>query len=126
MLVSHIHWNGFRAALRILKMNGGIKMQKRNIGLGSLSLFITVIGILWDFTLFGVCIGDNILNHLGLKAWSNYNKGIHYTFYSSIIFFIPAFLLGVKYKNNFGATVGRIISAIIGTFLILSTLFITA
>jgi len=82
------------------------------------------MGIVWGFTLFGVCIGDNILNLLGLKAWSNGDTGIHLTAYYSLVFFIPAFLLGMKYKNNYGAKVGKYISAIVGSILILSTLFL--
>ena len=100
-------------------------MKRRSFGLGTLSLLLTAMGIAWGFTFNDMCIGDIVLSFIGLKAWSNGNTGIHYTIWYSLIFLIPAFLLGQKYKNHFGATAGKIISATIGTVLILSTFFLT-
>jgi len=97
-----------------------LEMKVRKIGLGSLSLLMAIIGIIWAFTFFGVSIGDNIPDFLGLKAWSNGSTGTHYTVYYSLLFFIPAFITGIKYKENFGATTGKISFAIIGTFIIRS------
>ena len=99
-------------------------MTRRAFGMGTLSLPLVVLSIVWSFTLFGVCAGDNILNMLGLRAWSNGDSGIHFTVYYSLVFFVSAFFLGTKYKNDFGAKTGRVISAIIGGFLIVSTLFL--
>ncbi len=96
-------------------------MIKRKIGFGSISLFLVFIGIIFGFTLNDVCYGDKILYFLELNAWSNNNMGIHLTVFYSLLFFVPAFLLALKFKNDFGASIGRIISAIISVFLILST-----
>ena len=100
-------------------------MAHRNFGLGTLSIAFTVMGIIWGFTFFNVCVGDNILSILGLKAWSNGDTGTHFTAFYSLIFLLPAFWLGMKYKNDFGAKIGKIISATIGIILVLSTLFLT-
>lgn len=99
-------------------------MQRRTFGIGTLSLPITLMGIIWGFTLHGVCIGDNILNFFGLKAWTNGETGIHLTIYYSLVFFIFAFLLGMKFKSDFGAKIGKNTAGIIGSFIILSILFL--
>ena len=86
----------------------------KNIGVGSLSLLLCIVGILFTFS-FGnkICWGDSILNFLGLKAWSNGNDGLHYTIFYSLIFFIPSVIIGYKFKKNLGATVGKIVSLIL-------------
>lgn len=40
----------------------------------------------------------NILHFLKLTSWSNVTRGIHYTFFYSLLFFIPAFMLGNRLK----------------------------
>ena len=99
-------------------------IKKIRFGIGSFSLLLTAIGIAWAFSFRGICIGDIVLDFIGINAWSNGNSGTHYTVYYSLAFFIPAFLLGLKRKNDFGAKVGMVISAIIGAFIILSTFFL--
>lgn len=85
----------------------------KKIGLGSISLLLGIIGILFSFNLGdGVCYGDIILKYIGLNPWSNGDNGTHYTVFYSLIFFIPSLILGVKFKNDFGATIGKIISLI--------------
>ncbi|MDV4152651.1 hypothetical protein R0131_17625 [Clostridium sp. AL.422] len=94
-------------------------LNNKKIGLGSISLLLSIIGILFSFS-FGdnLCYGDVILNYIGLKPWSNGNTGLHYTVIYSLIFFIPAFILGYKYKNNFGAKIGKIVSLIMIIFIL--------
>ncbi|HVJ50208.1 hypothetical protein [Desulfitobacterium sp.] len=93
---------------------------KKKIGLGSISLLLCVMGILFSFS-FGDkgCYGDAILKSIGIKSWSNGSSGIHYTIFYSSIFFIPSFIVGYKFKNNLGATLGKIISLIILIFIII-------
>ena len=64
-------------------------MKKRKIGIGTTSLVLFIIGSLFAFTFNKVCIGDNILNYIGLKSWSNGNQGTHYTIFYSLLFYIP-------------------------------------
>lgn len=73
----------------------------RKIGLGSLSLVLWVIGIL-----FSIYFGDRLLQAIGLRAWSNIDTGIHYTFLYSFVFFIPSLILANQYKENVGAKLG--------------------
>ncbi|KJR44398.1 hypothetical protein UF75_5212 [Desulfosporosinus sp. I2] len=37
-----------------------------------------------------------------------------------MIFFIPSFLIGLKYKENYGSKIGRNVSAIIGIIIFIS------
>lgn len=98
-------------------------MSKNKIGIGSASLLLFIIGCLFSFTFNGICIGDNILNYIGLKAWSNVNTGTHYTIFYSLVFFIPSLIIGYKFKDNFGSKSGKILSAIIVTIIIVNSLF---
>ena len=66
-------------------------MKKRKIGIGTTSLVLFIIGSLFAFTFNKVCIGDNILNYIGLKSWSNGNQGTHYTIFYSLLFYIIMF-----------------------------------
>jgi hypothetical protein len=94
-----------------------MKSLKRKFGLGSVSLILALMGIVWDCTFQGgFSIGDSILKAIGLPTWSNggvMGTGLHLTIIYSLLFFIPAFLLGNKYKADFGAKAGKIISVVI-------------
>jgi hypothetical protein len=99
------------------------KINKK-IGVGSLSLLLCIIGILFAFS-FGnkESLGDIIINFLGLKAWSHGNRGEHYTIYYTFIFFIPAIIIGFKFKNDLGAKLGKMISFIMLTIIFLFITF---
>jgi len=94
-----------------------MKRLKKKFGLGSVSLILALIGIIWDWTFQGgFCIGDSILKAIGLPTWSNggaMGVGTHLTLIYSLLFFIPAFLFGNKYKNDFGAKTGKVVSIVI-------------
>ncbi|MDM5286010.1 hypothetical protein [Peribacillus frigoritolerans] len=100
-----------------------IEVKKtKDIGLGSLSFVLCILGILFTFE-FGdkSCMGDHILHTIGISGWSNGDSGIHYTVFYSAIFFIPSFIIGHIYSENRGAKAGKIISGILSV-LILSAL----
>lgn len=85
-----------------------MKKISKKIGLGTFSLLLTIMGILFSFSVGGKpCYGDSILKFIGLKP---YGRGIHYTIYYSLIFFIPAAILAYKHKNDFGAKIGGLIA----------------
>ncbi|WP_291648346.1 DUF1835 domain-containing protein [Clostridium sp.] len=84
------------------------------------SLILSILGILFTFSFSNkVCYGDIILKYIGLNPWSNGNSGTHYTVLYSLIFFIPSFILGYKFKNDYGVKAGRIISFIMITLIII-------
>jgi FtsH-binding integral membrane protein len=87
--------------------------NNKKIGLGTLSLILAIMGILFAFS-FGdkECYGDIILRYINLKPWTNGNEGLHLTVFYSLIFFIPSFFLGYKFKNDFGSKIGKITSLI--------------
>jgi len=99
---------------------------RKKLGPGSISLVLALAGIFWGFSFQGgFCAGDYILNAVGLRAWSMGNgTGTHVTVYCSLLFYIAAFLLGNKYKNDFGAKTGKIISLVIGILIVLTIPFI--
>lgn len=107
------HGNFFWGEFILNKIN-------KKIGLGSISLLLCIMGILFSFN-FGdrVCYGDIILKYMDLKPWSNGDKGTHYTVFYSLIFFISSFVLALKFKNDFGAKMGKIISSIMIIIIIL-------
>ena len=97
-------------------------MKKRKIGIGTTSLVLFIIGSLFAFTFNKVCIGDNILNYIGLKSWSNGNQGTHYTIFYSLLFYIPSLIIGYKFNDK----VGNILSTIMVTIIIVTSLLFTA
>ncbi|TYP48693.1 hypothetical protein [Thermosediminibacter litoriperuensis] len=103
----------------------------KKIGLGTLSLILCIIGILFSFSFGDVgCYGDTILKSIGLETGLIIEKGsrvtfLHYTPFYSLLFFIPSVIIGYKYrKNHIGALLGAVISSIIVLLLIVAT-FIT-
>ena len=96
-------------------------MIKRKIGIGTISLPLALFGLVWSLEIRGFCLGDIVLNFIGLRAWTNVDSGIHLTVFYSLLFFIPALIVGYKYKESFGSKVGRVMSFIfIGLLFILS------
>ena len=87
---------------------------RKNLGIGTLSIPIIILGFLFGFSWYGVCLGDSVLRFIGVNPWSNGTSGIHYTAFYSLIFFIAAFLLAFKWRNDFGARIGRIVSMTVG------------
>ncbi|TDL88621.1 hypothetical protein E2R55_15670 [Vibrio vulnificus] len=97
-----------------------IQVKKtKDIGLGSLSFALCLIGILFTIQ-FGdkPCMGDHILHTIGISGWSNGDSGIHYTVFYSAIFFIPSFIIGHIYPDNRGARAGKIISGILSVLIV--------
>ena len=90
----------------------------KKIGLGSISLLLFIFGLL--FPIFG----DSIVRFISLNPWSNGDEGLHYTVFYSLIFYIPALIMGYKFKNDFGAKLGRTLSLITIILLILSLFFV--
>ncbi|MDM5452259.1 hypothetical protein [Peribacillus simplex] len=98
-----------------------IEVKKtKELGVGSISFALCLIGILFTFR-FGnkFCIGDSILNNIGMTAWTNGETGIHYTMIYSAIFFIPSFIIGHIHPDNRGAKAGGIISGFLSVLIIL-------
>ncbi len=84
-------------------------MNVKKLGWGSLSLLLVVIAFLWAFTIKDVCIGDRILSAVNLPAWSDSANasGTHYTVFYAWICLVPALFLGLKFKSDRFAIVGK-------------------
>lgn len=89
-----------------------MKIRNKEFGIGTISLVLFIVGVLFGISFRNICIGDYLLNGIGLKSWSNGDSGIHYTVFYSLAFFIPSFFIGLNYKDNFGSK-ARYMSAII-------------
>lgn len=96
----------------------------KKIGPGSLSLLFCIIGLLFavSFRNYG-CFGDYVLKHMGLSPWSRGNQGIHYTIFYASIFYIVSLILGFKFRDNFGAKAGRILSILLLISILFFSLF---
>ncbi|PID04497.1 MULTISPECIES: hypothetical protein [unclassified Sporosarcina] len=96
----------------------------KEIGWGSLSLLLFILGLLF-FVSFGTydALGDYILRLMRVKPWSNVNTGMHYTVFYSLAFYIPALIIGYKFKSDWGAKVGRILSTILVVSILVTLLF---
>lgn len=88
-----------------MEMSKKMKTRKK-LGMGTISLLLVAVGILFLFSLgtYGT-FGDRFLRFIGLDPWSNDNTGLHYTVIYSLIFYIPATLIGHHFKNDWGAKV---------------------
>ena len=94
-------------------------MEKKKIGIGSISLLLVILAFFWAFSIKGFCLGDNILAFLRLPFWSNGTSGTHYSF----IFLIPSLIISLKYKNDLFSKVGKWLSIIFIAILLLGFVF---
>ena len=85
-----------------------------------------IIGILFVGSSYGnnICYGDKTLKFIGLTSWSNGNSGTHYTALYSLMFFIPSAIVGYKFKDNLGATLGKVLSLITLTLILVVVLLL--
>ncbi len=100
--------------------------MSRKFSAGSLSLLLVMLAVLWscNLSLFdGKCLGDYVLNSLGVPAWSNGDTGIHYSVYYSLILLIPAFILGNKKPSDLFAAFGKWLSGIMLSIMLIAFLF---
>ena len=95
-------------------------MTRRSVGIGAIILILVAIGAVMGLTVNGVCIGDNILHSLGMKAWTNGTTGTHLSACYSFIFFIPAFILWKKNRSCFGKYAGTVIAIVVGALIVFS------
>ncbi|MEG1256749.1 hypothetical protein [Clostridium sp.] len=99
-----------------------MKLFKKKVGLGSLSFLLLLVSIVFIFSYIYFSIGGEILGFLGLGPWVEWDIRSPYTMLYSLIFTIPAILLGYKYNNHFGAKAGKSISIAITSVILVFTL----
>lgn len=98
----------------------------KKFGIGTLSPLLVLLAVLWSCNipyLGDKCFGDLILNTLRFPSWSNGRSRIHYTVYYSLLLLFPAFALGVKYKADLYAAIGKWLSGIMIVYLFVSLFF---
>lgn len=89
-----------------------------------MSLVIFIVGLLFSVSIGKYdAIGDHVLRSIGVNPWSNGETGLHYTVFYSLVFYIPALIIGYKFKNDWGAKVGRILSTIMVVSILVTLLF---
>lgn len=101
-------------------------MEKKKIGIGSISLLLVIIAFFWAFSIKGFCLGDNILSFFKIPNWSNGTSGTHYTIFYSFIFLIPSLLIALKFKNDLFAKIGKWLSIIFITILLIGFMFMVS
>lgn len=74
-----------------------------------LSILLMIFAVIFSFTFRslgpatwenGLCLGDEILTALGLKAWSNGMHGTHYTVFYSLGMILISFVMYVWTTKN--------------------------
>lgn len=88
------------------RMAGGTEKEPRKSGsrifLRMVSVFMAAFAVIsagtWKKN--GWCMGDEILETLGLKAWSDGDRGTHYTFFYGMALLILAALLYSRTAEN--------------------------
>lgn len=78
-------------------------MAKKGSYIGIFFLFLMVFGLYFSSTASnGFCLGDYILNQVGLKAWQNNEEklGLRYTFFYALILVIIGWKGATKYLKD--------------------------
>ncbi len=96
------------------------RSNTRNLGIGTLSLLISIFAIMFSFTYVGKkSLGENILMVIGVRFP---------VMVVSMILFIISIFVGHKWKENYGSKLGRNIAIffiIFMTILIIKSLRLT-
>lgn len=66
----------FAATMNLVREKGGKSNMKKRVGIGSISLLLVIIALVWSYSIFGFCLGDNVLSAFHLPVWSNGNEQI--------------------------------------------------
>ena len=102
------------------KQRGG-SMKQRRIGIGTISLVLVFLAIIWGLqwndgsNISGV--GVFVLKSIGLGNLVLWNLNMPYLF--TYFFTIPAFVIGRKHNQHWGARTGQILSAVYAAFVCL-------
>lgn len=81
-------------------------VKRKRLGIGSLAFVLMALGVLIAFTFKGRCIGDAVLDAVGLRAWSEGSRGVHYTVFYSLIFFVPSVAIASVHREHLFAKSG--------------------
>lgn len=90
-----------------------MKLGKRKLGVGSLSLLLFIIGfvIAGQFVVFSVM--DEVLAVLGKAAFTTWDSADPFFIYLTLLFTIPSVIIGYVFKDHFGSRVGRTLSLVL-------------
>lgn len=78
--------------------------DSKKLGIGSISLILSILGVMFSFTAWdGKELGEHLLNVIGVS----FPIGV----ISLIILFI-SFAIGYRYKNDYYAKSGRVLSVV--------------
>lgn len=89
--------------------------MKKTLGKGSISLLLVMLTLIWNCNLpilNGKCLGDIVLDYLGLPTWSIGTFRLHITIYWSLILLIPAFFIAIMNKKDLFAISGLWLSGL--------------
>ena len=96
-----------------------LSLIKGNIGIGTSSVLLFVMAIIW------LDKYDDILLFLGVPSWTTGNMGQHIGSCYSLLFFIPAFIVAAKYRNDLGAKLFMKLSGMFSfLYIVVVTLFV--
>lgn len=99
----------------------------KKTGYGSLSIVFFILAILSSTKIARTfCLGDEILNAIGISPWSGSGSmGFHRSIYITIVFLVLGLAVGRIFNRDWGAKKAWILSAIVLIFLLLIILLFT-
>ena len=105
-------------------MTNNVRDNRKPIGIGTVSFLFAALAFFWSAEFGrGICLGDHVLQKIGLPSWTNGSTGFHLTLLYSLVFLIPAFILANKYPDHLLAKTSKAISWI-GILALLSLLIL--
>lgn len=97
-------------------------VKGKKMGIGTVSLVLVGVGIAWGIQWNDgnrvAGLGVSFLRAMGFERLVVWNPNIPYLF--SYAFTIPAFLIGRKYNEHFGANAGRVLAILYGIVCLLA------
>ena len=86
---------------------------------------MVIISLAWSISFSkNACLGDHILQIIGVPAWSSANSGLHYTPFYSIPVLVIASIIAAKNFKSYLAKASIVLASILILFFILSVFYI--
>lgn len=101
-------------------------LQHKKLGIGSLSLLIIFLGLLFNLPTGPdhISFSHHLFHFMGVPVYSNGNQGLHYPFLAAAIFWVPAFWLARKHRSHYGTGLSYYLSGLMLAFCLIGPLIL--
>ncbi len=98
--------------------------ERKNHLFSALSLLLVLAAAAWSLSLAkSPCLGDYLLNALGIPVWSPADSGPHFTPFFSLPVIIAAVIIAKRHPAGFFSKVSLILSSLMIIFLTVTFLY---